>query len=88
MCGYGLLRYAWPRDIVWAWVAGAWQHHSGAQRQLSALTFHGFMVLILVGRVPGMIMAALLASDAVTSSTAAIVTAAMTIVGVVVLGRA
>lgn len=53
---------------------------------LSAVTFRRFLVLMVVGRLPGATMTALLASDMVTGSTAAWITAGIIVAVLLALG--
>ena len=55
---------------------------------LSAVAFRRFVVLMVLGRLPGATMTALLASDAVTGSTAAWITAGIIIVTFLAVGFA
>ena len=53
---------------------------------LSALTFRRFLVFVVVGRLPGATLTALLASDVVTRSAVGWIVAGMVLVALVALG--
>ena len=53
---------------------------------LSALTFRRFLVFMVLGRLPGATLTALLASDVVTQSTAGWIVAGMALVALLAVG--